>query len=213
MIDTLQELVIKNGKKTVPLISCNEGKQSYTMKERIFTYGPTINKETMVKEQWYDGKVYCVEVPNNIIMVRRNGKAMWCGNCLQRIWVEILVPKSEWYKYPGCIPVDVHIEYRSWDLDRAMPSNLYGLTHMLYRYVFGNLTPDTEYIRVKDGKPVKQENLMNDGENIRDKETGVVCKIDDTYKRDFKIMRIACHGDNGHVYNDCYKHINQIMKA
>jgi len=25
--------------------------------------------------------VYCVTVPNHIIQVRRNGKAMWCGNC------------------------------------------------------------------------------------------------------------------------------------
>lgn len=29
----------------------------------------------------YDGYVYCVTVPNHIIYVRRNGKAVWCGNC------------------------------------------------------------------------------------------------------------------------------------
>jgi glycosyltransferase involved in cell wall biosynthesis len=29
----------------------------------------------------YDGMVYCVEVPNHIIYVRRNGKTVWCGNC------------------------------------------------------------------------------------------------------------------------------------
>lgn len=28
----------------------------------------------------YNGKIYCVEVPNNIIYVRRNGKSVWCGN-------------------------------------------------------------------------------------------------------------------------------------
>ena len=28
----------------------------------------------------YKGEVACVSVPNGIIMVRRNGKAMWCGN-------------------------------------------------------------------------------------------------------------------------------------
>lgn len=28
----------------------------------------------------YDDYVYCVEVPNHIIYVRRNGKTMWCGN-------------------------------------------------------------------------------------------------------------------------------------
>jgi len=28
----------------------------------------------------YEGKIYCVNVKNNIVMVRRNGKAIWCGN-------------------------------------------------------------------------------------------------------------------------------------
>ncbi|MCG2718309.1 MAG: GDP-mannose 4,6-dehydratase [Nanoarchaeota archaeon] len=29
----------------------------------------------------YDGFVYCVDVKNHIIFVRRNGKALFCGNC------------------------------------------------------------------------------------------------------------------------------------
>jgi UDP-glucuronate decarboxylase len=29
----------------------------------------------------YDGKVYCVNVENHVIYVRRNGRAAWCGNC------------------------------------------------------------------------------------------------------------------------------------
>ncbi len=39
---------------------------------------PTYSKRTIVQ---YDGFVYCVTVPNNIIFVRRNGKALFCGNC------------------------------------------------------------------------------------------------------------------------------------
>ena len=31
-------------------------------------------------QEHYEGTVSCVSVPNGIIMVRRNGKAMWCGN-------------------------------------------------------------------------------------------------------------------------------------
>src|SRR5262249_52813353 len=31
--------------------------------------------------EWYDGHVYCVNVPNHVIHVRRNRKAAWCGNC------------------------------------------------------------------------------------------------------------------------------------
>ena len=33
------------------------------------------------KIEWYDGYVYCVNVPNHVIYVRRNGKAQFCGNC------------------------------------------------------------------------------------------------------------------------------------
>lgn len=29
----------------------------------------------------YDGMVYCVNAPNHVIFVRRNGKALFCGNC------------------------------------------------------------------------------------------------------------------------------------
>lgn len=31
--------------------------------------------------QSYDGYVYCVNVPNHVIYVRRNGKTLFCGNC------------------------------------------------------------------------------------------------------------------------------------
>jgi ribonucleoside-triphosphate reductase len=33
-----------------------------------------------IKKVKYQGKVYCLEVPNHTLYVRRNGKASWCGN-------------------------------------------------------------------------------------------------------------------------------------
>ena len=39
---------------------------------------PTYPERTVEE---YDGFVYCVNVPNHIIFVRRNGKALFCGNC------------------------------------------------------------------------------------------------------------------------------------
>lgn len=39
----------------------------------------TIKKE-QIKIVKYKGHVYCVEVPTNIIFIRRNGKSYWCGN-------------------------------------------------------------------------------------------------------------------------------------
>ncbi|MCR6693135.1 MAG: hypothetical protein MRT15_12135 [archaeon YNP-LCB-003-016] len=37
---------------------------------------------TSCVEEWvnYDGMIYCTEVPNHIMLVRRNGKVVWCGN-------------------------------------------------------------------------------------------------------------------------------------
>lgn len=40
---------------------------------------PLLKSEDHFKES-YNGFVYCVEVPHNIIFVRRNGKTIWCGN-------------------------------------------------------------------------------------------------------------------------------------
>ena len=39
-------------------------------------------KNLKTRELWidYDGMVYCVEVPNHVIYVRREGKPVWCGN-------------------------------------------------------------------------------------------------------------------------------------
>jgi|GEM_PF-5784217 len=39
---------------------------------------PTINRRPDVVH--YDGPVHCVEVPNHVLLVRRNGRAVWCGN-------------------------------------------------------------------------------------------------------------------------------------
>lgn len=38
----------------------------------------------------YNGKVYCVEVPNHIIYVRRKKCGFWCGNCsgICRMWID-----------------------------------------------------------------------------------------------------------------------------
>jgi hypothetical protein len=35
-----------------------------------------------IKKIKYNGKVYCVSVPNTILYVRRNGKTSWCGNSM-----------------------------------------------------------------------------------------------------------------------------------
>lgn len=34
----------------------------------------------------YSGRIYCITVPNHIIMVERDGKLAWCGNCVPEGW-------------------------------------------------------------------------------------------------------------------------------
>ena len=45
----------------------------------------TQNRTTGSIEEWidYKGNVVCVEVPNHVIFIRRNGKSFWCGNTQQ----------------------------------------------------------------------------------------------------------------------------------
>lgn len=40
---------------------------------------PTLTAQD-ITEEGYSGMVYCVEVPGNVVYVRRNGKPAWCGN-------------------------------------------------------------------------------------------------------------------------------------
>jgi len=51
--------------------------------ERKITSIHNVNKFRQdIYEEKYNGYVHCVNVKNNIIYVRRNGKPMWCGNCM-----------------------------------------------------------------------------------------------------------------------------------
>lgn len=46
------------------------------------TYGTQVYSKFKQADEWidYNGRIYCVEVPNHTLYVRRNGKAVWCGN-------------------------------------------------------------------------------------------------------------------------------------
>jgi hypothetical protein len=46
------------------------------------------HQKFQVKREFYEDMVYCVEVPNHIIFVRRKGKTAWCGNCALAVYKE-----------------------------------------------------------------------------------------------------------------------------
>lgn len=81
LLGAMQELLLKLG--MAGSIKLKDGKKgSYvvfilTDKKKDFLT-PKYPKRAI---EGYDGHVYCVNVPNHVIYVRRNGKAVWCGNC------------------------------------------------------------------------------------------------------------------------------------
>lgn len=85
LISDFQEILLKIGfagnigmhdrRKERPLYSIHILNQfSYNRKYSTPSYSNRFIKQ-------YNGFVYCVNVPNHIIFVRRNGKALFCGNC------------------------------------------------------------------------------------------------------------------------------------
>lgn len=95
LADNIQEICLKLG--IVSSIS-NRGLRNSTMKDGrkvnakhdsyVISIGsagirnrktPLLRSSDQFQVQ-YNDFVYCVEVPHNIIYVRRNGKTMWCGN-------------------------------------------------------------------------------------------------------------------------------------
>ncbi len=79
--DGFQEIAIKIGygcqiSKHKPKSPKSPRKILYKIYLNRYNLNP-IAKKT---EEYYKGKVYCITVPNHVMMVRRNGKEVWCGN-------------------------------------------------------------------------------------------------------------------------------------
>jgi PHP family Zn ribbon phosphoesterase len=98
--DDLQEIALKVGmsayyklhnKKGSPFKSSSQGKLYRQKNNSWVVYFIRKNKHAIIPsyikkydniEDWVDfeGKVYCISVPNKVIYVRRNGIPVWCGN-------------------------------------------------------------------------------------------------------------------------------------
>jgi hypothetical protein len=96
MADDLSELILKCGNYSVitekqtkeTKMAVREGRE-YARKHNTFIISERkesgnfwlLNKH--IKKENYNGKVYCVTTPNHTIYVRKNGKALWSGNCFR----------------------------------------------------------------------------------------------------------------------------------
>jgi len=82
LINDTQELFLKIGYQGNILKSEHNNKPLYHIckikpRDVIINYRKAWKHDKMVP---YNGLIYCVNVKNHIIYVRRNGKAYWCGN-------------------------------------------------------------------------------------------------------------------------------------
>ena len=85
LIDDLQEITIKlNG--TASIIekhgsTFNKNGLYYTINMVWTNLEPVVKIISKIK---YSGMVYCADVKNHVLLVRRNGKIAWSGNCTNR---------------------------------------------------------------------------------------------------------------------------------
>ena len=79
LADDVQEIMTKLGYCANIYIKTKGEFQWYVI-SRIATKMHKIASKN-INEIEYSGKVYCVEVPNQTLLVRRNGKSVWGGNC------------------------------------------------------------------------------------------------------------------------------------
>lgn len=88
LADCVQEIALKCG-LSADIRTYSPQKQNYHQCYHVTIHGlfsrnggeTTVNKN-QYDDEWvdYKGKIHCVNVPNNIIYIRRNGKTVWCGN-------------------------------------------------------------------------------------------------------------------------------------
>jgi len=78
LADGVQEIVLKLG-WNANIYKRHKGKFKWydvgISKTKHFKF-----RKESIKKARYIGEVYCLEVPNHTLYVRRNGKACWCGN-------------------------------------------------------------------------------------------------------------------------------------
>ena len=113
LINDLHELIIKSGRsaylaqhtqpgimqisKDSPIYNTSGG---YTLTLRQDLREDPIIRKHFWGEKQYTGMVYCVTVSSHVVLVRRNGKAVWCGQTRQQLKDTTLRTFLDWWK-PG----------------------------------------------------------------------------------------------------------------
>ena len=96
---------------------------------------------------WYDGKVYCCQVPGlGVVLARRNGKACWIGNSI----ISKILPDNQILRGTDGTPFEILLN------PLALPSRVNTAT--LYEMMVGKVAK-------KQGKPIAMPAYVKPGES------------------------------------------------
>lgn len=95
----VQRLIISLGRPCS--INHSECESCHMYRVRETAYGEASVNKHRRQDEWidYDGDVYCVSVPNKVLVTRRDEKVVICGNCYDSMGKNGSRPSSEYHKH------------------------------------------------------------------------------------------------------------------
>ena len=163
MADDIQELLLKVGRIGVIKSRLRKGeiwikdhfanssRIQYEVIERVKKLESWIDKRDM-KTVEYNGVVYCAEVKNHIMYVRRNGKPYWCGNTLlywsqpNKIFNETMMKMKEKFTESGYVGyIDINCIVNSKGIYPLEFTSRFGYPHISIA-MEGILSPWGEFL-------------------------------------------------------------------
>ena len=121
-------------------------------------YQPVIKKDKHFSTIFYDDFVYCLEVPNHTIFVRRNGRAYWCGNCshqLVRHRIASYSQQSQRYVDGESFDFVVPPSVKNSSIEHHIADDVYFTTNEIYDSAINHIKQ--AYIEIRDD--LFQQNL------------------------------------------------------
>lgn len=137
LVDDVQELLLKVGLTG----TVYKHRDQWVCSVNWFQHTPLVGK---AQTQPYTGFVYCVTVPNHVIMVRRHGRAGWCGNSTQYKFIKEYLPViREEHKSALIVGGGGFLTTQPFDMMRWLPE-----------LDVGCFTPETEIMCNPTTKPI-----------------------------------------------------------
>jgi len=140
----------------------NKNKIEYKTNNKIYCVSLSTNNVTPNIKKYnlleYNDKIYCVTVKNHIIMVERNGKFCWCGNCLPKKWMIILAgnPNESQYQVNSMsaplrnrfkhfeLKTPSIKEWGEWSMSHDINPHILGFLNFKPNYLFKLSEEDTD---------------------------------------------------------------------